>query len=101
MLLCVRTVTTLRPQLGTLSFADDRSISVADLPGVIEGAHVGRGAGHQFLRHAERAHLLLLVVDLFGFQLRASGSSGSRLTPFRSAIETLALLNRVRRHDST
>ena len=54
--------TTLNPNLGVLR--DDRkNIVLADMPGIIEGAHQGRGIGLQFLRHIERTHLLILVVD--------------------------------------
>ena len=85
-----------------MSFADERAITFADLPGIVESGAVagaeGRsgGAGQRMLRHAERARLLLVLVDLFGFQLRAASSSGARLTPFYCALDSLALLNRVR-----
>ena len=56
--------TTLEPNLGVVRLPDDTEFVVADLPGLIEGAHQGRGRGHQFLRHVERARVLCLVVDL-------------------------------------
>lgn len=56
--------TTLRPHVGMLSYDDYLQLAVADLPGLVKGAHKNRGLGHAFLRHAERCTCLLFVVDL-------------------------------------
>lgn len=79
--------TTIRPQIGIIKYSDHRSVSVADLPGLIEGAHANIGMGHNFLKHIERTRLLLMVVDIFGFQL-------SPLHERHNCLQNIYALNR-------
>ncbi|MGQ9627734.1 MAG: GTPase ObgE [Anaerolineae bacterium] len=75
--------TTLTPNLGVVSIDDD-SFVLADIPGLIEGAHLGAGLGHKFLRHIERTRLIIHLLD---------GASSDPLTDFKKVNEELALFN--------
>src|SRR5665213_977926 len=56
--------TTLVPNLGVVRFAEDHSFIVADIPGIIEGAHEGAGLGTQFLKHIERCRVFVHLIDI-------------------------------------
>ena len=58
--------TTLVPNLGVVTYEDDRAFVIADVPGLIEGAAEGAGLGHQFLRHIERTRVLVYFVEVTG-----------------------------------
>jgi len=73
--------TTLRPNLGVVSYGAYNSFIVADIPGLIEGSHKGLGMGTRFLRHVERTKILLHIIDI---------SDGSRL----SCWEKYSLINK-------
>ena len=62
--------TTIVPNLGMVETEDHRSFAMADLPGLIEGAHQGVGLGHQFLRHIERTRVIVHVIDMSGLEGR-------------------------------
>ncbi|MEK3890593.1 GTPase ObgE [Bacillus sp. FSL K6-3431] len=62
--------TTIVPNLGVVETEDNRSFVIADLPGLIEGAHEGIGLGHQFLRHIERTRVIVHVIDMSGMEGR-------------------------------
>ncbi|XP_021188453.3 GTP-binding protein 10 homolog [Helicoverpa armigera] len=79
--------TTIKPNKGIIAYKDLRQISIADLPGLIEGAHINVGLGHSFLKHVERTKILLFIADVQGFQL-------SHKHPMRSCLETVLLLNK-------
>lgn len=76
--------TTLHPTVGVVNFNDTARVTVADIPGLIEGAHANRGLGHEFLRHIQRTRALLYVID-------ASGQGGDPVHDLRTLQTELAL----------
>ena len=94
--------TTLEPNLGVVALPNFRTFVMADIPGIIEGAHEGKGLGHQFLRHIERTRILLLMIPVDAEDLQAeydrlrseleAYSSDLAATPFYVAVTKTDLL---------
>ena len=82
--------TTLHPNLGVVRVDNNRSFVIADIPGLIEGAAEGAGLGHQFLRHLQRTHLLLHIIDLAPFD--------ENIDPVR---EAKAIVEELRKYDQS
>ncbi|MDR1305171.1 MAG: GTPase ObgE [Verrucomicrobiales bacterium] len=83
--------TTLTPVIGQVEVGDYRRFNVADIPGLIEGAHAGVGLGHDFLRHIERCRLLVFVLDMAGTEGREPAADYRQLrTELKLYDENLA-----------
>lgn len=79
--------TTLVPHLGVVRLDDFRSFVVADIPGLIEGAHEGHGLGDQFLKHVERTRVLVHLID-------ASNETRDPLADYKAIVKELSLFNK-------
>ena len=75
--------TTLMPNLGVLAYDPANPTVMADLPGLIEGAHMGRGLGRAFLRHLRRTRALVVVVDASGQAPAQSRRPAAQLQPLK------------------
>jgi GTP-binding protein len=82
--------TTLHPNLGVVRVAPEQSFVVADIPGLIEGASEGAGLGHLFLRHLQRTHLLLHMIDFAPFD-----------TDVDSVAQAKAIVRELKRYDES
>jgi GTPase len=78
--------TTLEPNLGIVRYKDFQSLTVADIPGIIEGAHLGKGLGLKFLRHIERTKILLILIDI---------TSEDYLNDYKTLINELQAYSKV------
>jgi len=91
--------TTLAPNLGTVEAPDGRQLTVADVPGLIEGASEGVGLGHEFLAHLERARLLLHVLDSSEPDLEARWRTiDAELAAYGAGLDTrpqVVVLNKI------
>jgi len=79
--------TTLHPSIGIVEYSDLERVTVADIPGLIDGAHMNRGLGHDFLRHIERTKVILYVIDGVG----SEGRSPSK--------DLISLMNELEQYD--
>jgi GTPase len=77
--------TTLTPQIGIMEYPDYFRLTVCDVPGLIDGAHLNAGLGHAFLRHVERCRLLIILLDMAGTDGRAPWDD------YRQLLEELQL----------
>jgi GTP-binding protein len=77
--------TTLHPQIGIVEYSDYFRLTVCDVPGLIAGAHLDAGLGHQFLRHVERCRLLVILIDMAGTDGRNPSDD------YRQLLEELGL----------
>jgi GTP-binding protein len=99
--------TTLAPNLGVITLEDDRALTIADIPGLIDGASEGRGLGLRFLKHIERTKLLLHVMDITYvpkddvledfFALR---KELEKFSPSLSQKDYMVLINKIDIHSS-
>jgi GTP-binding protein len=94
--------TTIAPNLGVMSVDDDQFLTIADIPGLVQGASIGKGLGHRFLQHIERTRLLLHVIDvsqpLSGGLLKAFRVVDEELSQFHPSLrkkEQVVIINKI------
>lgn len=99
--------TTLRPNLGYIQLENSRRVLLADIPGIIEGAHINKGLGFEFLRHIERTKILFFLVDASGWDGRKPWDDFQTLqnelgsyNPMLLQKPFLVLLNKMDREES-
>jgi len=80
--------TTLTPNVGLIDLPNYTRMTMADIPGLIDGAHTGRGLGYDFLRHIERCRLLLILIDMAGVDARKPWDD------YRKLLDELKLYNK-------
>jgi GTP-binding protein len=99
--------TTVVPNLGRVVSADDQSFTIADIPGLIQGAHLGHGLGVRFLRHLRRTQVLVFVVDISGHAEHDLGVLKSEIEAFdpellaRPSLIALNKMDLLPRHVAT
>lgn len=90
--------TTLNPNLGVATY-DDKEVTIADIPGLIEGAHQGVGLGVQFLKHIERCKTILHLIDITGDDIEKAykqvKNELSRYSPELIKKKELIVLNKI------
>ncbi|MEJ2723731.1 MAG: GTPase ObgE [Deltaproteobacteria bacterium] len=99
--------TTLIPNLGAMTLGDGKTLTLADIPGLIEGASRGKGLGHSFLKHIERTRLLLHVLDITYVPTRAIledfvvvSKELERYSPLLAEREQIVVINKIDLHAS-
>ncbi|CAD7974485.1 unnamed protein product [Amoebophrya sp. A25] len=80
--------TTVAPFVGAVKFKDGFEMSVADVPGLVEDAHLDKGLGHEFLRHLERTKLLVYVLDMTGASAKVGAAMNTKTSEYQISFST-------------